>query len=132
MTTSTTTPEATAQVPAPPRLRRRPAVLGIGLALVALGGLTAAWFATAVDSSTPVVVAAAPLLRGQIVTADQLTRTALELCATTATPVGAAGTVGPLLSSLLQAARVTIAVRPARPASVVFLANSFIVFASKE
>ena len=73
MTTSTTTPEATAQVPAPPRLRRRPAVLGIGLALVAVGGLTAAWFATAVDSSTPVVVAAAPLLRGQVVTADQLT-----------------------------------------------------------
>ena len=72
MTTSTTTPEATTQLPGPPRLRRRPAVLGIGLALVAVGGLTAAWFASAVDSSTPVVVAAAPLLRGQVVTAEQL------------------------------------------------------------
>lgn len=73
MTTSTTTPETAFQVPTPPRLRRRPAVLGIGVMLVAVGGLIAAWFATAVDSSTPVVVAAAPLLRGQVVTADQLT-----------------------------------------------------------
>lgn len=68
-----TTTAASAVQPAPPRLRRRPAVLGIGVALVAAGGLTAAWLATAADTSTPVVVAAAPMLRGQVLTEQQLT-----------------------------------------------------------
>ena len=43
------------------------------------------------------------------------------LTGSTVSPVGTAGVDGPLLS-LLQAARVTIAVRPARPASTAFLA----------
>ena len=74
---TTTSPQQTttapAGQPAPPRLRRRPAVLGIGVALVAAGGLTAAWLTTAADTSSPVVVAAAPLLRGQVLTQEQLT-----------------------------------------------------------
>jgi len=45
----------------------------MGVALVAAGGLTAAWLATSADTSTPVVVAAAPVLRGQVLTAEQLT-----------------------------------------------------------
>ena len=79
MTTSMTPPAATAApasaqaAPAPPRLRRRPAVLGLGVALVAAGGLTAAWLVSTAGTTTSVVVAAAPVLRGQILTADQLT-----------------------------------------------------------
>lgn len=79
MTTSTTPPPAAtatpapAAAPAPPRLRRRPAVLGLGVALVAAGGLTAAWLVSTSSTTTPVVVAAAPVLRGQVLTADQLT-----------------------------------------------------------
>lgn len=78
MTTSMTPPAATAvpasapATPAPPRLRRRPAVLGLGVALVAAGGLTAAWLVSTAGTTTSVVVAAAPVLRGQILTADQL------------------------------------------------------------
>lgn len=79
MTTSTTPAPATAApvttptAPAPPRLRRRPAVLGLGVALVAAGGLTAAWLVSTAGTTVSVVVAAAPVLRGQILTADQLT-----------------------------------------------------------
>lgn len=79
MTTSTTPPLATAIPPAPPvtpgppRLRRRPAVLGIGVALVAGGGLTAAWLVSTAGTTTAVVVAASPVLRGQVLTAQQLT-----------------------------------------------------------
>lgn len=79
MTTSTTpsrttaAPVAAPPTPAPPRLRRRPAVLGLGVALVAAGGLTAAWLVSTAGTTTSVVVAASPVLRGQILTADQLT-----------------------------------------------------------
>lgn len=79
MTTSTTPAPATAApvttptAPAPPRLRRRPAVLGLGVALVAAGGLTAAWLVSTAGTTASVVVAAAPVLRGQVLTADQLT-----------------------------------------------------------
>ncbi len=81
MTTSTTPPPAAtatpapaaATTPAPPRLRRRPAVLGLGVALVAAGGLTTAWLVSTSGTTTPVVVAAAPVLRGQVLTAEQLT-----------------------------------------------------------
>ncbi len=62
----------------------------------------------------------------------QLMCAVVLLTGATVSPVGTAGTDGPLLLSLLQAARVTIAVRPARPASTAFLANSFIVIPSKE
>ncbi len=77
MTTSTTPPAATQTAPpgtpAPPRLRRRPAVLGLGVALVAGGGLTAAWLVSTSGSTTSVVVAAAPVLRGQVLAPEQLT-----------------------------------------------------------
>ena len=84
MTTSMTPPAATAApasaqaAPAPPRLRRRPAVLGLGVALVAAGGLTAAWLVSTTGTATSVVVAASPVLRGQILTADQLTTAQLS------------------------------------------------------
>jgi hypothetical protein len=44
----------------------------MGVALIAAGALTAGWLATAADSSVSVVVAASPLLRGQVVTEGQL------------------------------------------------------------
>ena len=97
MTTSTTpahTPTVEGSVPAPPRLRRRPAVIGAGLALVAFGGLTAAWFATAAQTSTEVVVAAEPLLRGQTITFDQLSTADVSgLSPTAVTPADQLGSL---------------------------------------
>lgn len=72
-TTPSPRPTATAQAPAPPRVRRRPAVVGLGVVLVAAGGLTSAWLVSTTGATTPVVVAAAPVLRGQVLTAAQLT-----------------------------------------------------------
>lgn len=48
-------------------MRRRPAVAGLGVALVCLGGLAAAWLATSLDNSSPVVVAAHAVYRGQVI-----------------------------------------------------------------
>ena len=78
MTDTTTTPKSsvdrpsTRPVTAPPRLRRRPAVAGLGIALVALGGLAAGWLATSMDDSTPVVVAAREVYRGQVIGPEDL------------------------------------------------------------
>lgn len=96
MTTSTTAPDSftTGAIPTPPRLRRRPAVMAIGLTLVALGGLAAAWLATAAETATPVVVAASPLLRGQTVTADQLSTAGVSgLSPTAVTPADELGSL---------------------------------------
>lgn len=72
-TAHTATPlAAAARTPAPPRLRRRPALAGLGLALVCLGGLAAAWIVTGMDSSTSVVVAARDVSRGQVIASEDL------------------------------------------------------------
>lgn len=73
-TAHTATPlAAAARTPAPPRLRRRPALAGLGIALVCLGGLAAAWIVTGMDSSTSVVVAARDVYRGQVIASEDLT-----------------------------------------------------------
>lgn len=75
MTTTQHSPTHTrtqAEAPAPPRLRRRPAYAFLGVALVAAGGLTAAWLATAADSTTEVLVAADTIYRGQVIERDDL------------------------------------------------------------
>lgn len=72
-TTTTTAPTAAGSQAAPPRLRRRPAFAALGVALVGFGGLAAAWLAASMDASTPVVVAAHDLYRGEVLAADDLT-----------------------------------------------------------
>lgn len=78
MVTDTTTADAATplaaaiRTPAPPRLRRRPALAGLGIALVCFGGLAAAWIVTGMDSSTSVVVAARDVYRGQVIAAEDL------------------------------------------------------------
>lgn len=49
----------------------------LGAALVGLGGLAAAWLATSMDATTPVVVAAHDLHRGEVLTAEDLTLASL-------------------------------------------------------
>jgi hypothetical protein len=66
---STRSPTA---APAPPRLRRRPAYAFLGVALVASGGLAAAWLVTAADATTDVVVAADTIYRGQVIERSDL------------------------------------------------------------
>ena len=68
-TTTTTAPTAAGSQAAPPRLRRRPAFAALGVALVGFGGLAAAWLAASMDASTPVVVAAHDLYRGEVLAA---------------------------------------------------------------
>jgi hypothetical protein len=57
---------------AQPKLRRRPALAAAGVALVGLGGLTAAFVATSLDSSTPTLVAARDVSRGEVLTEEDL------------------------------------------------------------
>jgi SAF domain len=56
----------------PQRLRRRPAVIAAGIALVALGGLTAAWLAAAVSDTTSVLAVRTPVERGAVISDDDL------------------------------------------------------------
>ena len=59
---------SSAPVPASPvRLRRRPALVGLGVALVALGGLTSAWLVRSTAATVPVVRVAAAVERGEVV-----------------------------------------------------------------
>ena len=55
-------------VPASPaRHRRRPALIGLGVALVALGGLTSGWLVTSTGDTSQVLALARPVVAGQAV-----------------------------------------------------------------
>ncbi len=54
------------------RLRRRPALIALGIALIALGSLAAAWLVTTLAGTTAVVVVARDVTAGQELTADDV------------------------------------------------------------
>lgn len=62
-----------------PRSRRRPALLLLGVALVAAGGLATAWVVAQAGDRTAVVVTARALEFGQVVTAADLTTAEISL-----------------------------------------------------
>lgn len=65
-------------VAAPPKQRRRPALIGLGVALVALGGLGAAWLATSVSTTVEVIAVREGIARGELITADDLTTASIN------------------------------------------------------
>ena len=67
------TSAAAPSVPSPPKLRRRPTLIALGVALIALGGLTAAWLTTTVGNTTAVLAVAADVDRGDVITDTDLT-----------------------------------------------------------
>src|SRR3712207_8824186 len=56
----------------PPRRRRRPALLSLALAMVVLGALGAAYLATSLGQTSPVIAVAREVPWGQTVTAAHL------------------------------------------------------------
>ncbi|WP_162605744.1 SAF domain-containing protein [Jiangella aurantiaca] len=65
-------------VAAPPKQRRRPALIGLGVALVALGGLGAAWLATSMSETVDVIAVREDVARGEQITEDDLTRASIN------------------------------------------------------
>jgi hypothetical protein len=65
-------------VAAPPKQRRRPALIGLGVALVALGGLGAAWLATSMSDTVEVLAVREDVARGELITADDLTTASIN------------------------------------------------------
>lgn len=63
----------------PPRGRRRPALVVAGLAMVALGALTAIWLVSASGHRVEVVMLARNVAYGDVLTADDLTTTAVAV-----------------------------------------------------
>lgn len=59
-------------VPAPPRLRRRPVQIGLGVALVAFGALLAALVVVNLNTAAPVLALATDVPRGQPITQADL------------------------------------------------------------
>lgn len=59
-------------VPAPPRLRRRPVQIGLGVALVAFGALLAALVVVNLNTAAPVLALATDVSRGQPITQADL------------------------------------------------------------
>ncbi len=57
----------------PPKLRRRPALIALGITLIALGGLAAGWLTTVVGSTHNVLVMRNTVDRGSVVRAADLT-----------------------------------------------------------
>ena len=51
----------------PARPRRRPALIGGGVALLALGGLTSAWLVSSTGDTVPVLAMAADVQRGEVI-----------------------------------------------------------------
>ena len=61
-----------APVVPPPRRRRRPALLALAVVMVVLGALGAAYLATSLSQSSPVIAVARPVPWGQTITAADL------------------------------------------------------------
>lgn len=66
------TPTGTAQMTPPPKLRRRPMLWALGAALIALGGLLAAWITTTMSSSESVLAMRSDVDRGTVIKAEDL------------------------------------------------------------
>jgi hypothetical protein len=62
-----------ASITPPPKLRRRPALIALGIALIALGGLAAGWLTTAVGNTHSVLVMRTTVDRGGVVGAGDVT-----------------------------------------------------------
>jgi len=62
-----------AAVAAPPKLRRRTGLIALGIALVCLGGAGAAYLATSVGDTSPVLTVRQDVARGEVIEADDLT-----------------------------------------------------------
>lgn len=81
-------PRAAAQVPVrasepvpvrPLRARRRPALVALAVALIALGGGTGAWLLTRSGEMVTVLAVAEPVARGEVIEAADLTTTELPV-----------------------------------------------------
>lgn len=63
----------TPSLPAPVRGQRRPLLIGLGIALVGLGALLAAWLATSLGATQPVLALVNTVHRGSLITSQDLT-----------------------------------------------------------
>lgn len=81
------------QMPPPPakttKLSRRPAIYGLGAALIALGGLTSYYLVTTLGDTVQVVAVAGPVSRGDVIAAEDLTAVDLPAGPTTLSTVPA-------------------------------------------
>src|SRR3954471_22871501 len=68
----------------PPRRRRRPALLALALAMVVLGALGAAYLATSLGQTSPVIAIAREVPWGQTITAADLVEARVSVDATVA------------------------------------------------
>ena len=64
---------SSAAVAAPPKLRRRTGLIALGIALICLGGAGAAYLATSVGDTTPVLTLREDVARGEVIEASDLT-----------------------------------------------------------
>lgn len=78
-TTSTAAPapaseghKPAARLPRPPRSRMRPAMIGLGIALIILGGLATAWQVNALTTTTSVLTVTSDINRGDTVDPSDL------------------------------------------------------------
>jgi hypothetical protein len=63
---------AAMEVAAPPRLRRRPVLVVVSVLATCLGALVSAWAYTSVSSSREVVAVRSTVLRGEVITAEDV------------------------------------------------------------
>lgn len=66
-------PEPALPITPPPKLRRRPMLVAVGVALIALGGIGAGWLATNVGHTHPVIALRDTVDRGSLISAADLT-----------------------------------------------------------
>jgi SAF domain len=112
---------------APPRLRRRPALVAASVAAIALGALLAAWAYTGGSSAQPVLAVRTTVHRGELITASDLMTARISVDpALKPLPGSAAGAVvgkraamDLAAGGLVTADAVTSAVVPAKGMSVV-------------
>jgi hypothetical protein len=68
-----------AQVGSPPKLRRRPILICLAIALIAVGGLGAAWLTTAIGNTHSVIALGKNVPRGAVIKASDLTLASINI-----------------------------------------------------
>ena len=70
----TATPESGTSITPPPKLRKRPALLGAGIAITAFGCVLGAWAWSATTSTEEVLAARDTIHRGEVISAEDVQR----------------------------------------------------------
>jgi hypothetical protein len=128
------------QIAPPPKMRRRPAMIALSVALICVGGLTSAWAWQSTSTAQEVLTVRETVLRGEVIEEDNLVTVRIGVdpaiqavkAAEMATLVGQRAALDIAAHSVITGDQVTEAVVPPKGFSVVGLSLTSAMLPTKQ